>query len=277
MTAIEKLVNVAKGEVGYLEKKSKQSLDSKTANAGMNNYTKYARDLDALGVYSGKKNGYSWCDVFVDWCFVQAFGLKTAMEMTCQPVSGGYGASCTRSSGYYKNAGRFYKTNPKVGDQIFFQNEQGTIVHTGIVVNVDSNKVYTIEGNTSSDKGVVENGGSVNYKNYAINYNLIYGYGRPNYSLVKVDTKVETKIEEEGEDMDIEKFKELYAQMRQDLQDNDCGTWSNEARKWSVKKGLINGGGTTDSGEPNYMWQDFLTREQAVTLFYRFAQLIGKA
>ena len=34
------LLAVALGEVGYLEKKSSASLDDKTANAGMGNYTK---------------------------------------------------------------------------------------------------------------------------------------------------------------------------------------------------------------------------------------------
>ena len=45
MKAAEKLINIARAEVGYLEKKSNKDLDSKTANAGSSNYTKYARDL----------------------------------------------------------------------------------------------------------------------------------------------------------------------------------------------------------------------------------------
>ena len=44
-----------------------------------------------------------------------------------------------------------------------------------------------------------------------------------------------------------------------------------KARKWAVEVGLFAGNGTTDSGEPNMMWEDFLTREQAAQLFYRFA------
>lgn len=267
MTAIERLIKIAKDEVGYLEKTSNQLLDNKTSNAGTNNYTKYARDLDMLGVYNGKKNGYSWCDVFVDWCFVTTFGLEIAMAMTCQPIAGGYGAGCTQSTNYYKQAGRFYKNNPQVGDQIFFNDGKGGIIHTGIVVDVDNTKVYTVEGNTSSDKGVVKNGGSVNYKSYSINYNRIYGYGRPNYSLV----------EEEDEDMDLGRFKELYIDMKKELQDNDCGTWSLEGRQFCIDNGLFNGNGTTINGEPNYMWHDQLTREQMAVLLYRFAKLIGKA
>ena len=177
---IEKLINIAKAEVGYLEKKSNKDLDSKTANAGRNNYTKYARDLDNIpGFYNGKKNGYPWCDVFVDWCMVQAFGVDKAKELLLQPNQS-LGAGCTYSANYYKNAKQYHKT-PKVGDQIFFTNSKGSIIHTGLVYKFDSTYVYTIEGNTSSDEGVVENGGSVNDKKYKLSYSRIAGYGRPKY------------------------------------------------------------------------------------------------
>ena len=45
MTAIDKLIQTADNEVGYLEKSSNSQLDDKTANAGMNNYTKYWLDI----------------------------------------------------------------------------------------------------------------------------------------------------------------------------------------------------------------------------------------
>jgi hypothetical protein len=268
MTAVEKLITTAKSEVGYLEKKTNNLLDSKTANAGMNNYTKYARDLDKLGVYNTAKNGYSWCDVFVDWCLIKTFGLMNAMTMTHQPL-GKDGASCTNSAKYYKDAGKFYINNPKVGDQIFFTNDNGkTYCHTGLVTAIKNGKVYTIEGNTSSKVGVVANGGCVAEKSYSLTYNKIGGYGRPNYALVE---------EEDDEDMNVERFEELWQEMRKELQDNDAAQWSKSARDWSIASGLINGSGTTASGEPNYMWNDFLTREQMAVLLYRFAQLMGKA
>ena len=103
MNEITKLINVAKAEVGYLEKKDNKSLDSKTANAGKGNFTKYARDLDNIsGFYNGKKNGYAWCDVFVDWCFVKSFGVDRAKELLLQPNKS-LGAGCTYSARYYKN------------------------------------------------------------------------------------------------------------------------------------------------------------------------------
>ena len=46
-------------------------------------------------------------------------------------------------------------------------------------------------------------------------------------------------------------------------------------REWAIKVGLFAGNGTDANGEPNYMWQDFLTREQAAQIFYRFAKNNG--
>ena len=178
-----KVLDIALNEVGYLEKASNKNLDSKTANAGSANYTKYARDLDAItGFYNGKKNGYAWCDCFVDWCFVQAFGVEDGKAMLCQP-SYSYGAGCLYSARYYRDKGQFYTKNPKPGDQIFFWNSSKTdVAHTGLVYMVDSNYVYTVEGNTSGASGVVANGGGVCKKKYSLSYNRIYGYGRPAYT-----------------------------------------------------------------------------------------------
>ena len=187
----KKVIDVALNEVGYLEKKSNRSLDSKTANAGYGNYTKYARDLDNIkDFYNGKKNGYAWCDVFVDWCFVQVYGSEKAKQMLCQP-SKSTGAGCGFSMDFYKKKKQFYKT-PKIGDQIFFKSGS-EIIHTGLVYKVDSSKVYTIEGNTSSTAGVVANGGTVAKKSYDLKSNYIAGYGRPKYDETPVSTTEDKK------------------------------------------------------------------------------------
>lgn len=76
---------------------------------------------------------------------------------------------------------------------------------------------------------------------------------------------------------DVTKFKEAWLEYRKTLQDNDAGAYSQEARNWATSSGLIAGNGTEINGEPNCMWQDMLTREQFVTVLYRFAQMMGKA
>lgn len=187
MRTSRQIIDIAKKEIGYKEKKSNRYLDSKTANAGKGNYTKYARDLDKIkDFYNGKKNGFPWCDVFVDWCFVQAFGVNGALEMTCQPKKS-TGAGTKYSANFYKNKKQFNST-PKIGSQIFFKNSSGTIYHTGIVEKVDSKYVYTIEGNTSGTAGVVADGGCVASKKYAIGDKKIAGYGHPKYDKAPATT-----------------------------------------------------------------------------------------
>lgn len=87
------VVNIALAEVGYREKASNAYLDDKTANAGAANWTKYARDLAAAGYYNGNKNGYAWCDVFVDWCFSRLTELSKGSASSARPVRSGPGAS----------------------------------------------------------------------------------------------------------------------------------------------------------------------------------------
>lgn len=184
------LIKVADAEVGYLEKATNSQLDSKTANAGYNNWNKYARDMDTKypKFLNGKKNGYDWCAIFVIWCFIKAFGEAIAHILLCQPT-GSLGAGCTGVVNYYKSKGQWHDrtATPKVGDQIIFQ-DGGEPCHTGIVYKVDNTYVYTIEGNTSSGAGVVANGGCVARKQYNRGSYYILGYGRPNFDKEPVKT-----------------------------------------------------------------------------------------
>lgn len=105
-----------------------------------------------------------------------------------------------------------------------------------------------------------------------------YLYERHSAIAEEVNRRLDADIlKTEDDDMDAAQFKELWFEMRKELQDNDAGQWSEAARAWAVSSGLIVGNGTTENGEPNCMWSDFLTREQLVTVLYRFAQMMGKA
>ena len=172
--AIKAVVDLANAEVGYHEKASNANLDDPTGNSGGANWTKYARDLDALpDFYNGKKNGYAWCDIFVDWLFVKTFGEEKGRQMLYQPEQSA-GAGCLYSAGYYKQANAFHRTNPMVGDQIFFSYSAGEYSHTGIVVDVNGNTITTVEGNTSD---------SVGRRTYETSNRSIAGYGTPDWSL----------------------------------------------------------------------------------------------
>ncbi len=168
-----KLLAVAAGEIGYHEKASNASLEDKTANSGSGNFTKYAQDFDQKypNWYNGKKNGFAWCDMFVDWCFLMAFGYENALRLLCQPEKS-TGAGCTFSRRFYENKGQFHRSAPQPGDQIFFGVSMDNSTHTGIVERVTADTVYTIEGN--SDDQVIR-------RCYALHDGNILGYGRPAY------------------------------------------------------------------------------------------------
>ena len=172
---VDKVIDIALAEVGYLEKKSNSKLDDKTANAGSANYTKYGRDMHEI-YPSVMDFPAAWCDAFVDWCFCKAYGVTTAKSL----LGGNFDDYTVASAQMYKNKKAWYTSNPKIGDQIFFKNSSG-ICHTGLVYKVDSSKVYTIEGNTSGASGVIANGGGVCKKSYSLTNSKIAGYGRPNY------------------------------------------------------------------------------------------------
>ena len=184
--AIAKLVDCAMSQVGYLEKRSNAYLDDKTENAGSNNWNKYARDIDNKypNFYNGKKNGYSWCDIFVDWCFIECFGYEKALKMLYQPTKSA-GAGCKYSANYYRAHNAFYR-QPQVGDQVFF-GDYGNEGHTGIVVAVNGNIITTVEGNTSGGYGVESNGDGVYLKKYNISTQYIPGFGRPNWGVISSD------------------------------------------------------------------------------------------
>ena len=172
MTAIDKIVETALGEVGYLEKATAECLDDKTANAGYNNFTKYGKWFGWDGVY--------WCAMFVSWLF---YAID---EPDIAPKS----ASCYLAMSWYRKNAEFHTKSgyiPQAGDQIFFSSPSFPAggAHTGIVIWCDGERVYTVEGNTASGTSIISNGGQVAAKDYRLDLERIYGYGTPNWYLAK--------------------------------------------------------------------------------------------
>ena len=148
--AINAVINIAKGEIGYLEKRSNSQLDDKTANAGSNNYTKYWRDV--YPAYQAQ----AWCAAFVSWCFMKAFGQPAAQKLLKHWP---YVYCPTLGNLFTKYA------NPEVGDIVIFW-RNGEFAHTGIVTKVSGDYFETVEGNTSGASGIIANGGGVCAKSY---------------------------------------------------------------------------------------------------------------
>lgn len=168
MNAIDKLIQIAKNETGYLEKASNSQLDSKTANAGSNNYTKYWRDIKP------SYQGQPWCAAFVSWCFMEAFGQEKAKKLLKHWP---YVYCPTLGNLFTRNA------NPKIGDIVIFYHN-GTFTHTGIVTAVIGDRFYTIEGNTSGASGIIANGGGVCAKSYLNSQMPGTKFCTPDYSIV---------------------------------------------------------------------------------------------
>lgn len=289
--SIDKLIQVAEAEIGYLEKETNKDLDDKTANAGDENYTKY-------GKYFGMVQA-QWCDLYVDYCFCKAFGDEDA-----EILLGKFSAFTPYSAQYLKDMGRWHTSNPKRGDIIFYKNSE-RICHTGIVYAVDDTYVYTIEGNTSGASGVVSNGGGVCKKKYALNYKWIAGYGRPDYgdqwveedydtwgritaiSLnVREEPLVDAEIIDSYESGDIvfltnktnngwyktnkgyisAKYVEVDY-MINDTRDNTPNGWAIDAVQWGINKGIIKG---DDTGNLNL--HSYATKEDMLVFLYRCEQ-----
>lgn len=167
-----RVVKIATEEIGYREKETCEYLDSKLANAGDKNFTKYARDLWSASphFYQSSKQGFDWCCVFVDWCLYKASGFDSTLAQEAKYYTGPYGAGCEYAAMYYQNAGAWYD-KPMPGDQVFF-GRYNSYQHTGLVEQVDGDYVWVIEGNCDN---------SVKAKKYSLNDPYIIGYGRPKY------------------------------------------------------------------------------------------------
>lgn len=162
---LEKVIEVAKGELGYLEKRSNSQLDSKTGNAGYNNYVKY---------WSVKPewNGAYWCAAFICWVFTEALGKERAKQLLKHYPY----VYCPTLAGLFTK-----HSNPKVGDIVIFW-KNGEFAHTGLVIAVDGDKFTTIEGNTSGASNIVANGGGVCQKQYYNSKMIGTKFCRPAYS-----------------------------------------------------------------------------------------------
>lgn len=178
------LIAVAISELGYYEKNDKNNLDDPSVK-GNGNYTKYARDLDAINYFSVKVQGQAYCSTFVSWCAYQMCGkdAEKARKILCQTKKGA--SWCPSAAQYYRSAKRL-DNKPQAGDQVFY-GEVGNEYHTGIVEFVSGDYVHTIEGN---------------YRDFVCRRSWKWKgssaqFGHPNYDVVEKVTVPETPQNED--------------------------------------------------------------------------------
>lgn len=264
MNEVQRVINLARSYVGYLEKKSNSQLESLTANAGSANYTVFAKKYRDYGF--GDYQGQPWCAMAVTVLFYDALG-KNKAEKILKPY-----AYCPYGVNDWKSKGRWHSRvsgySPKVGDVIFFSNGAES-THTGIVYKCDGGRVYTYEGNTSGGNTLIPNGGAFCAKSYNLNYSRILGYGNPNWTLIN------------EEEFDMEELKKLEARVKAledknkpemiyNYIDKNMPEWAREAVKWCVDKGIVKGtNGKGDLGLNDMkLW--------VCVVVYRAAKLLGK-
>lgn len=172
MNIIEKLINIAKAEIGTAEPTGDD---------------KYIIVYNAL---TGSKFGMdvAWCAIFVTWV-MHAAGVARDIVL--------YFANCDTGMNWFKDKGQFNDAKawggnytPKAGDIIFFSSKykQNDSTHVGIVTGVTGTVVHTIEGNTSD---------AVHERSYAIDDKYILGYGIPEYGVTNIE---ETPAHTDGYD-----------------------------------------------------------------------------
>ena len=168
---LDKFLEVAAGEVGYIE-------------GPADNETKY------------QKANQPWCGAFVNWVAKES-GVKIP-DCTYTPA----GAKAFATAKRWQSIA---DAEPMPGDLAFFDFPNDSfdrISHIGIVESVkDNGTVITIEGNTASDnKGDQRNGGQVCRKVRAYKVKnrgklkpslpiFIVGFGRPKFKECKCSTK----------------------------------------------------------------------------------------
>lgn len=159
------------------------TLNQKFAN-NAEKYVNYGPSTFRKWFYGSDIKDIPWCAIFVSYV-ANVTGISG--KLVYKSASSGTIARSGVSAGY----GKWYEghtTKPQVGDIILFTwNGKGRYPnqdiyfsdHVGIVYKVDSNYVYTVEGNTNSnsnDKSIVAK------HQYALYSGVINGYFRPNWN-----------------------------------------------------------------------------------------------
>ena len=235
MTVIDRLIQTAKAEVGYLEKASCADLDSKTKNAGNQNYTKYWRDI------APNCQGQPWCACFVTWCIAKTFGREWVKPLLLHdPFI------------YCPTLARLFPlhANPKAGDIVLFY-RGSAFVHTGIVTKVCGDTFWTVEGNTASGHAIIANGGAVCEKRYQNSALPGTKFVRPDYAKTEEGLTMEQYEELKQEIRNLTETVKILAVELHDLKrpmiynyvDENMPAWARKAVQWAMDIGILKGDG----------------------------------
>ena len=181
---VDKVIALAREEEGYIEKASNAYLDSETANKGSNNYQKYSRDINAVGLKGYQ--GQPWCASANFWLDLKCFGKETALRLWNMTEKTYVGFNCFSTYNTFKSVGKV-GMEPKLGALVIF-----TFSHMGRVLDIyekNGKKYIEIwEGNTSSNVNDRNGGMVVIRERYAYD-STIKGYCYIDYDETSSENK----------------------------------------------------------------------------------------
>lgn len=140
---------IAEREVGYQE-------------TGVN-ITKY-------GAWYGLQD--DWCVMFIAWCSNQA-GIPTSVIPKLASTTALRNDFFSPRGQYYKAPSYGGTVTPQVGDIYFEGTSPTSTTHVGLIVGVDSNYIYTVEGNV---------GNKVVSTRHSLTSSSFVAFGRPAYT-----------------------------------------------------------------------------------------------
>ena len=153
------ILDLARSQIGYTEEPV--------------NKTKYAKyfDTEAWQWFNTKKQGTSWCSIFICFLFCQVMGPESARTFLGCPSPKNNCAAGVKYLNQYLTA-KGYKVDKKTGqpgDIIFLNSNK----HVGIIEEVKDGKYITIEGNKSN---------KVARGSYGVSSSTVYAICRPAYT-----------------------------------------------------------------------------------------------
>lgn len=169
---MNKVIAIAKQEVGYVGKQSREHLYDKTLNAGSNGFSKYFVDIFPNEFHR------PYCMAFICWIYVQAYGVENSKKILY--FKNGFTYICSQAANNFRKNNRWYKKTPIVGSLMFLK-VQSWISHVVLITEITETKIIGISGNVLDCNHI----GHVSEDCYSRNDIRIAGYGIPNYSILK--------------------------------------------------------------------------------------------
>lgn len=230
MGNLQSLFDIANSQVGYSEKDNANNLDSMTIR-GSKNYTKYARDINAIGLMGCQ--GQAWCGVYQMWLEYKNNGKEEALKHLSKNF---YNCFATRD--WAKANGKWLDRSgtPKAGYRVIFSQS-----HIALVTKVTATKIYTNEGNTSDGTTIERDGGRVCNKYYDRNNPKIQGYVIVDYEDEKVADVISEYYIETGKDGLRVTTDVLNIRKEPNINSNIEGKYKNDEKVYPTDKIFVNG------------------------------------